>query len=182
MSTQDRAHLNIVPVGSVDELAVSVVAANLQALMGLNAAVRPVEPAPEHAYQHGRRQYDAIKIIKSLARATAAHELTLGITQFDICTPILAFVFGESQLSGRAALISLFRITDEKKELTYTRTAKIALHEVGHLIGISHCRTSECLMAFSANLTKLDQQQLLFCEACMVELSRRLRHLFATGT
>ena len=182
MPTQDRAHLNIVPLGAVDELAVTVVAANLQAVMGLNAAVRPIEPAPEYAYQHGRRQYDAVKIINALARTTADHSLTLGITHYDICTPILTFVFGESQLHGKAALISLHRITDETKEVTYTRAAKIGLHEVGHLLGIGHCRTSDCLMAFSANLIKLDEQQLLFCEACMVELSRRLRHLFAAGT
>ncbi len=181
MPKRDRAHLNIVPLGAVDELAVSVVAANLQAVMGLNSHVRPRQPKPEYAYQHGRRQYDAAKIINALACAAGKEPLILGVTRYDICTPILTFVFGESQLGGKAALISLYRITDEQKEVTCTRAAKIGLHEVGHLLGIGHCRTSGCLMCFSANLEKLDRLQLWFCEACMYEVSRRLRHLFATS-
>lgn len=178
MPTDSRTHLNIVPLGAVDELAVAVVAANLQAVMGLNTDVRPRRPRPEYAYQHGRRQYDAGKIIEALASATAAAPLTLGITRYDICTPILTFVYGESQLGGKAALISLYRISDEKTEVACTRAAKIGLHEVGHLLGIGHCRTSDCLMCFSANLEKLDGLNLWFCEACMVEMARRLRHLF----
>jgi len=181
MPKKDRAHLNIVPLGAVDELPVSVVAANLQAVMGLNTDVRPRLPKPEYAYQHGRRQYDAVKIINALVSVADTKSLTLGVTRYDICTSILTFVFGESQLGGKAALISLYRITDEKKEVTCTRAAKIGLHEVGHLLGVGHCRTSDCLMCFSANLEKLDQLQLWFCEACMYEISRRLRHLFASS-
>ena len=181
MPIQDRAHLNIVPLGAVDELTVSVLAANLQAVMGLNTDIRPRLPKPEYAYQHGRRQYDAGTIINSLVSVAGTKSLTLGVTRYDICTPILTFVFGESQLGGKAALISLYRISDEKKEVTGTRAAKIGLHEVGHLLGIGHCRTSDCLMCFSANLEKLDQLPLWFCDACMYEISRRLRHLFASS-
>jgi archaemetzincin len=180
MQKPDRAHLNIVPLGVVDELAVSVVAAHLQAVMGLNTDVRPRQPKPEYAYQHGRRQYDAAKIINALATDAAGESLTLGVTRYDICTPILTFVFGESQLGGHAALISLYRIADEKKEVTCTRAAKIGLHEVGHLLGVGHCRTPDCLMCFSANLEILDQLPLWFCDACTVEISRRLRHLFTS--
>lgn len=175
---QEKTHLHIVPLGAVDELAVSVVAANLQAVMGLNTDVRPTQPRPEYAYQHGRRQYDALKIIKTLASESARIPLILGVTRHDICTPILTFVFGESQLGGNAALISLYRITDKKRDLTLTRAVKIGLHEVGHLLGIGHCRNAACLMHFSTSLEKLDLLQPWFCEACTVEISRRLRHLF----
>ena len=181
MPIDDRTHLNIVPLGAVDALAIAVVAANLQALMGLNTDIRSKQPAPDYAYQHGRRQYDAGKIIDHLASDALPAPLTLGVTRFDICTPILSFVFGESQLGGCAALISLYRITDAQTEMTYTRAAKIGLHEVGHLLGIGHCRSANCLMRFSATLERLDQLNLWFCEACMVELSRRLRHRFASA-
>ena len=180
MPTEERTHLTIVPLGVVDDLVLAVVAANLQAVVGLNSDVGPRRPKPDYAYQHGRRQYDAGRIINALAAESGAVPLTLGITREDLCTPILTFVFGESQLEGRAALISLHRIMDDNTEVTCTRAAKIALHEVGHLIGIGHCRTSGCLMCFSATLEKLDGLNLWFCDACMVELSRKLRHRFAT--
>jgi len=154
------------------------VAAHLQALMGLNAHIFPREPLPEYAYQHGRRQYDALKIVNTLASHAGPVPLTLGITQCDICTPILTFVFGESQLGGRAALISLHRIMHQRTEIMYTRAAKIGLHEVGHLLGIGHCRSLGCVMHFSDNLEKLDLMELAFCYACNVERSRRLRQLF----
>lgn len=171
-------HLRIVPLGNVDDVTVSVVAAHLQTVMGLNSKVLSVQPRPEYAYQPGRRQYDALKIINTLASTADPVPLALGITRCDICTPILTFVFGESQLGGRAALISLHRIADEHAETTYTRAAKIGLHEIGHLIGIGHCRTTGCVMHFSDNLENLDQMELNFCSACSVERSRRLRHLF----
>ena len=156
-----------------------MVAANLQAIMGLNTEVRPRQTKPQHAYQHGRRQYDALKIINTLASDAGKVPLTLGDTRYDICTPILTFVYGESQLGGKAALISFYRITEKRTDVTCARAAKIGLHEVGHLLGISHCRTADCLMCFSASLEKLDQLQLWFCEACAYEISRRLRHLFS---
>ena len=126
----------------MDELAVSVVAANLQAVMGLNSDIRPSQPKPEYAYRHGRLQYDAAEIINTLASVAGKVPLTLGVTRYDLCTPILTFVYGESQLGGKAALISLYRITDEKTDVTCTRAAKIGLHEVGHMLGIGHCRTA----------------------------------------
>lgn len=146
--------------------------------MGLNTDIGPMQPKPGYAYQHGRRQYDAGKIIDSLTSGTGRAPFTLGITQYDICTPILTFVYGESQLGGKSALISLNRIGDKKKDVTYERVAKIGLHEVGHLLGIGHCRSTGCLMCFSTNLEKLDELQLRFCEACAYEISNRLRHIF----
>jgi archaemetzincin len=159
-------------------MVLSVVAAHIQALMGLNTDIGPERPKPDYAYQHGRRQYDTSKIIKALSSDTSRVPLSLGITRYDICTPILSFVYGESQLGGRSALISLYRITDEKIDVTCTRAAKIGLHEVGHLLGIGHCRTGDCLMCFSSTLDKLDQLKLWFCDACTYEISRSLRHLF----
>jgi archaemetzincin len=76
------------------------------------------------------------------------------------------------------ALISLHRITDEREERTFGRAAKIGLHEVGHLLGIGHCRSAGCVMHFSDNLEKVDRMELRFCSACDVERSRRLRLLF----
>lgn len=178
----DKTHLKIVPIGEVDTLIVSVVAANLQALMGLNTDVGPKQPKPDYAYQHVRRQFDAGKIIRNLASQDDQIPFLLGMTQYDICTPILTYVFGESQLGGNVALISCHRLAHPETEVTCERAAKIGLHEVSHLLGIGHCRNTGCLMCFSNSLEKLDQLQLEFCDPCRVEISRRLRYRFQAGS
>ena len=140
----EQSHLDIIPMGGVDALAVSVVAANLQSVMGLNANTRPSLPEPEQAYLPLRGQYSAGKILSLLESDTGAR-FKLGVVPFDLCTPILKFVFGESQLGGHAAVISLHRLGDRDSARKYLRAAKIGLHETGHLLGIGHCRTPDCL-------------------------------------
>ena len=146
--TEVPSHIDIVPIGEVDDTAVAVVAANLQALMGLNAAILPAQPDPEYAYLSLRSQYSAVEIVKSLACVEGGAPLKLGIVECDLCTPILKFVYGESQLGGRAAVMSLHRLLSGSLDATYLRAAKIGLHETGHLLGIGHCRSHDCLMLF----------------------------------
>lgn len=173
-----RSHIDIFPLGEVDETAVSVVAANLQALTGLNAAVLPALPDPDYAYLSIRNQYAAAEIVKTLASFNDGAPLKLGIVECDLCTPILKFVFGESQLGGKAAVMSLHRLFSQDPEKTYLRAAKIGLHETGHILGIGHCRSHDCLMAFAASLDRIDSLPLRFCAPCQYEMSRRLKHLF----
>lgn len=166
-------------MGRLDLTAIDVVAANVQAILGLNTQIRPVQPEPEHAFLARRGQYEAGKIIQALKSFPDQTPFKLAVVDLDIYTPILTFVFGESQLGGKAAVISLFRIKSKNRGETYNRAAKIALHEIGHLLGIVHCQAADCLMGFSNNLAKLDNLPLRFCQACEYETRRRLRHLFS---
>jgi len=159
-------------------MAVSIVAANIQTIIGLNSDTLPPVPDPEFAYVPLRGQYAAGKILQSLETLPSGARFKLGIVSVDICTPILKFVFGESQLGGKAAVISLCRLGGADPEHLYLRAAKIGLHEIGHLLGIGHCRAPDCLMVFSSNLEKLDSLPLRFCSACAYELARSLKHSF----
>jgi archaemetzincin len=174
------AHLDLIPMGKVDPLAASVIAANLQTVVGLNTRILKACPEPEYSFSPRRGQYDAGKILADLTSISDGAKFRLGVVHVDIYTPILTFVFGESQLGGKAALISLFRIHDRDPALIYDRAAKIAIHELGHLLGIVHCRAPDCLMDFSQNVEKLDALPLRFCDACEYEATRRLKHLFNT--
>lgn len=172
-------HLEIIPMGRVDEMVVSVVAANLQAILGLDTRIQQIRPEPTHAFLPRRGQYEAGKILHQLAAVPDGGKFKLGMVNVDIYTPILTFVYGESQLGGKAALISTFRIQSQDSQKTYNRAAKIGVHEVGHLLGIVHCMAPDCLMGFSNSLAKLDSLPLRFCQACEYEARRSLKHLFA---
>ena len=174
----DESHLDIIPLGRVDAVAVSVVAANLQTVLGLNTTILPSLPEPEGAYLPLRDQYAAGKILRELEAAAGGARFKLGVVQCDLCTPILKFVFGESQLGGKAAVISLYRLAHKNPEHMYLRAAKTGLHETAHLLGIGHCRTPGCLMDPSLNLEKLDALPLKFCSACAYEISRSLKQTF----
>lgn len=162
----------------LDMTAVSVIAANLQTILGLNTRVLDVQPEPEYAFLARRNQYEAGKIVRATAEIPDGSQFKLAVVSVDIFTPILTFIFGESQLGGKAAVVSLFRIRSSQRNKSYNRAAKIAIHEVGHLLGIVHCQTPDCLMAFSNNLDKLDELPLRFCDACQFEAGRILKHLF----
>lgn len=177
VSVEDT-HLDLIPMGRMDMTAVSVVAANVQAILGLNTRIHRVQPEPEYAFLARRGQYDAGKILQALAAMPKGAQFRVAVVGVDIYTPILTFVFGESQLGGKAAVVSLFRLQGQKREETYSRAAKTAIHEIGHLLGIVHCEAVDCLMGFSKDLAKLDERPLRFCQACEYEAGRRLRHLF----
>jgi archaemetzincin len=168
------ALLELIPLGPVAEITLNVAAANLQAVVGVDVAVLPAVPGPEYALLPARNQYDAALIIKSLASCQGGAALKLGITRYDLCLPILTYVYGESQLGGRAAVVSLHRLRDKNQRVIYERAAKVGIHEVGHLLGLAHCRQADCLMRFSTQLAHLDRLPMHFCSACRYEVARRL--------
>jgi archaemetzincin len=172
--TDQKALLDLIPMGPVDALAVSIIAAHLQTLLGLPTQIHPEQARPDFAYLAARRQYDAGAIIKHLNQTGHPPPFKLGLVAGDLCLPILTYVFGESQLGGCAAVVSLFRLRDKQRHLLYERAAKISLHEVGHLLGLEHCRAADCLMRFSKQLDQLDHLPLLFCSACEYEVARRV--------
>jgi archaemetzincin len=172
---KQEAQLDLIPFGKVDSLAVSIIGANIQAVVGLFTDIQPARIKPDFAFMPVRNQYDASKILKSLAAEPDGAPLKLGLTQSDLSIPILTYVFGESQLGGKAAVISLHRLFNIDRQVVYKRAAKIAVHEVGHLLGLEHCWETDCLMRFSKQLEQLDRLPLRFCATCEYEISRRLR-------
>jgi archaemetzincin len=175
----EEVHLEIIPMGRLNSMALSVIAANAQAILGLNTRIFPDQPEPEFAFMARRGQYEAGKIVRALTANSDHVPLRLAVVGVDIYTPILTYIFGESQLGGKAAVISLFRLQNKNLEEAYNRAAKIALHEIGHLLGIVHCEAADCLMGFSKDLAKLDERPLRFCQACEYEAGRRLKHILA---
>ena len=172
-----RALVELVPMGPVHRLAHQVVAANLQTLMGLPTDIHPILPMPEGAYMAARRQYDAVRIIQSLAASQPGAAICLGLTAADIGTPILSYVYGESQLGGRVALVSLYRLSAEGEEQTLNRLTKVSMHEIGHTLGLGHCWEPHCLMRSPRNIRQVDDMEPDFCESCTYEIARRVHRL-----
>ena len=182
LGADPRPLTELVPLGAINQLAADVVAGNLQAILELTTDILPSLPLPEAAFMSARRQYDAVKIINHLSALTSVRApICLGLTSYDMGTPILTYVYGESQLGGRVAVVSFYRLTTAGREMTLERLSKLSLHEVGHVLGLGHCWEHSCLMRSIRNIDQLDGLDLDFCESCSYELNRRIRQMRAKG-
>ncbi len=103
----------------------------------------------------------------------------LGVIDRDLCIPILTFVFGEAQLGGMGALVSLARLRQEfyglepDGKLFLERLHKECLHELGHTYGLIHCRIPECVMYLSTTIHDVDRKARTMCRGCSDILQAR---------
>jgi archaemetzincin len=136
---------------------------------------------PENAYQPSRGQFQSVELLKALAQAAPVDTARLlGVTEVDLAIPVLSFLFGQAQLDGAIALMSLCRLRQEfyglppDEELLRTRAVKEALHELGHTFGLTHCEQAECVMSLATHIGLVDRKSDRYCARCGAHLARRL--------
>lgn len=142
---------------------------------GLGRPVSRLDLALDFAsfYAVERRQYHATLLLAALLRHLPDPEgKIIGLTSVDLFIPVLTFVFGQSQLSGSAAIASTYRLHTEfyglppDEQLLRERTVKEVLHELGHGFGLVHCRDPQCVMRASTYVEEVDLKHAAFCPAC----------------
>ncbi len=138
-----------------------------------------VVEVPVSAYNPQREQYEGeifLKIIRDYSRQKK--RITLGVTKVDLYTDALNFIFGLAQCPGNSAIISLCRLypsfyfLSHDEDLLRKRTLTEAVHELGHCMGLKHCKLRRCVMAFSNSIGDTDYKQPDFCDNCRKKLDR----------
>ncbi|MBN2124981.1 MAG: zinc metallopeptidase [Deltaproteobacteria bacterium] len=174
--------LGVLPVGEVEGILGKTVAAHLLGYFHLEADLLPPLAPPVFAFDPRRLQYDAAAILRSLETITfQGYDKIVAILDVDLFVPILTHVFGEAQQGGRYALVSVYRLRGKEVgnpaplPQLLERTAKVALHETGHLFHLLHCTQKKCLMHFSGDLRDLDAIPLFLCRYCSASLRDALR-------
>ena len=141
----------------------------------LMATVRtmPSIPVPAGSFEARRNQYYSTKILKELLGDVPQDALKLlGVTDMDLCIPILTYVFGEAQVGGTAAVVSIARLRQEHyglepdRSLLRERLRKESLHELGHTFGLVHCSSKDCVMYLSNTVVDVDTRGGDFCRGC----------------
>jgi archaemetzincin len=136
-------------------------------------------PALDFAFHHDRRQWGSIPVLEMLVRICPddAGKL-LAVTDRDLFVPVLTFVFGQAQLGGRTAVVSLARLRQEfyglppNREVFEERVSKETLHETGHMFGLVHCAEPGCAMSLATNIRQIDAKQPAYCAICAAQLRR----------
>ena len=164
----------IQPLGEVHKERLDIVKKGLEDAFGLKVETLETKPLPKEAWYEPRSRYRADKLLGFLDNQTAAkYRIVIGLTSKDISTTKDEHkdwgIFGLGELGGRVCVVSTFRLNargaDEAK--LRERFRKVAIHEVGHVMGLDHCPTKGCVMrdAESSILT-VDEEDGKFCEEC----------------
>lgn len=131
-----------------------------------NVPAKVLEPIPmfDETYDASRGQCDATQILRILARRIPPEALVyIGISEDDLYSEGLNFVFGEGSLSERTGVYSLRRYHTPNEALFARRALKLMAHEVGHILSIHHCVVWKCVMQGANTLGEDDSHPMYLC-------------------
>lgn len=140
---------------------------------------------PQHAFTQVKSpRYRADTLIRFLKHNKPdTIDYILGITNKDISTtkkdkngnikkPHYKYkdwgVFGLGYVPGPSSIVSTYRYKKSAKQLFIERVQKISIHELGHNLGLPHCKSGNpCVMQDAAETIKtIDNVDLVLCTHC----------------
>jgi len=175
MAAEEKpAPIAVQPLGDVKTERLDVVKRGLEQSFGVTVILLENRPLPKSAWYAPRGRYRADDLLEHLKEIVPAkHLVVIGITEKDISTTKDEHfdwgIFGLGEVDGRSCVVSTFRLgargADEAK--LRERLRKVAIHEVGHVTGLLHCKTAPCVMQDAeASIETVDRETGAFCETC----------------
>jgi len=173
--------LHLLPVGEIDGRVLEDLRRGLAGQFHARCEVLEQRLEPDFAFHSERQQYHSTEILRRLEKyAPPKCWRLLGVSGQDLFMPILTFVFGEAQLNNTCALVSTHRLRQEfyglppDPELLRQRLLKEAVHELGHTLGLTHCKDYDCAMAASHSVEWIDLKGTSFCADCRTRAGNQL--------
>ncbi len=169
----------LIPIGEVEEATLGTLKRPLAEVFGQRTRIGDRMPLPQKSWNQSRGQYLAPSLL-ALTPLPNSGNRVLGVADVDIFAPELNFVFGQADIVGKRALISLQRLRQEfyslprDKDLFLERALKEAVHELGHTYGLGHCPNLTCVMHFSNSLHDTDVKSWNLCLTCQEKVSRKI--------
>lgn len=161
----------LVPLGEIEPGLMKGLKQDLH-FFGLEVIIEFPEPEPAYAFDPQRGQYRSTMILKRLKSEAQKEAMILGVTAVDLFSKNLTFVFGEAEVGGDVAIISLARLDQgfygmkNNGQLLSKRIKKEAVHELGHVLGLNHCSDAHCVMYYSNDLVDTDNKKDAYCDEC----------------
>ncbi len=172
----------LLPIGQVEGWVLDDLERDLEKTFSCKVERRTPANIPSDSLNPGRGQYNASRILNKIPSLMdgepGQRDIVLGITEVDLYAGGLNFVFGEADVGGQFAVISLARLHQsfyslpENKPIFLERAKKEAVHELGHVFGMVHCPNANCVMCFSNSLVDTDRKNASFCSHCRARLEK----------
>lgn len=160
----------IQPLGHVNQEYLDYLKTSVKIFYGYDCIIKSKLNLTSDLLAESKTRYEAGKILKKFN----SNENVLLITEKDIAHrksndfPEWG-VFGLGFRPGNTCVVSTFRLKKNvSKEKLLERLKKVALHEIGHNIGLKHCSNNKgCLMNDAGGTIKqVDREKIWFCSKC----------------
>ena len=142
------------------EEAQTTCAALRKSFIGIETIMLSVLEVPETAFDNSTGYYDAQGLLNNLALPSDV-DIVIWIVEKKIGSFWQPLLFGAA--GDLRAVVSAAAL--ESADLV----AKVACHETGHLLGLSHCR-EHCCMRHSSSLVDLQRKPDTLCKKCLSQL------------
>jgi archaemetzincin len=142
-----------------------IVSEKLKEVFGVDTRDAGAMAPYEGAYDIRRKQYDSHVLLDYLLRVMRS-ENALWVLDQDIFYDNMNFVMGLAMFH-MGAVVSTYRLDSAEM------VAKESIHEVGHVLGLQHCR-NECVMQFSNSIEAAQKKPSVPCAHCKGLLNRKI--------
>jgi len=167
--------LKIIPFGEIPREVLNAIEEELRYSFNILCDISEPLGLPKEFYNNLRHQFLSNRILDFIANRFKGR--ILAITDEDLYSEEMNFVFGQAELPGRVAIISICRLNPTfyrqapDRNLLKERAVKEAVHEVCHAVyGMSHCQSPRCVMSFSNTVFDVDRKNKDLCEECKLRL------------
>lgn len=169
VSTKPKT-IYIQPLGDVNQEYMDYIKTSVKNFYGYDCVIKSKRNLTTDILAGSRTRYEAGKILKKYN----SKENVLLITEKDIAHkksndfPEWG-VFGLGFRPGTTCVVSTFRLKKNVPKAKFLeRLKKVALHEIGHNLGLDHCTNDkECMMTSASGTVKqVDREKIWFCSKC----------------
>jgi archaemetzincin len=173
--------LNLVPVGRVEVCLLRDLGVAISHRLHIPCEILPFRLDPTPSYHAERQQYHSSEILQRMQALVRPHDWRfLAVADVDLYIPILKYVFGEAQMGGPCAVVSVHRLRQEfyglpaDGSMLDQRLLKESVHELGHTLGLRHCQNYSCMMASSHSVEWIDLRESTMCDSCRAQAELKI--------
>ncbi len=186
---QRKYQVGIQPIGNVNSEQIELIQNALKDEYGFETVVLPVMAPPQRAFINVKSaRYRADTLIRILRDSRPdSIGIIFGLTNKDISItkygakgeikkPQSTYkdfgIFGLGFKPGTSSVVSVYRLG--KGKTLRSRLKKIALHEIGHNLGLKHCPDKSCLMTDAVeSIGTVDAAKETLCENCKAKIQKK---------
>lgn len=161
------------PLGKVSDETTEIVREALASTFGVELRIGPKRELPKDTFYAPRKRYRAEKLLDHLdAWLPSDCDRIVGITHKDISTTKGKHedwgILGMGRVPGKSCVVSSFRVRRKLAEVPADeRLARVAIHELGHTLGLPHCPNRHCLMEDAQGSVVTIDRETHLCARCL---------------